>query len=80
MKMREIGIARYGEMKERTMRIGCGEQRVAPDEPQVWFTSPEALAKVLATGNRELVRIIAATVPGSLDELSRATGRAKSNP
>ena len=80
MTMLEIGVANYEEIKDRTMRIGRGEQRVAPDEPQVWFTSPEALAKVLATGNRELVRIIAASAPGSLDELARATGRAKSNP
>lgn len=46
---------------------------------KVWFTSTESFAKVLSAGNRELLRIIAENAPGSLDELARLTGRAKSN-
>ena len=65
-----VGIAGYEEMKARTMRIARGEQRVAPDEPRVWFTSRESFAKVLSAGNRELLRIIAEKAPGSLDELA----------
>ncbi len=75
----KVGIASYEEMKTRTMRIGRGEHRVAPDEPKVWFTSTESFAKVLSAGNRELLRIIAEKAPGSLDELAQMTGRAKSN-
>ena len=75
----KVGIASYEEMKARTMRIACGEQRVAPDEPKVWFTSTESFAKVLSAGNRELLRIIAEKAPGSLNELAQMTGRAKSN-
>ncbi len=45
----------------------------------VWFTSTESFAKVLSAGNRELLRVIAEKAPGSLDELARITGRAKSN-
>lgn len=52
---------------------------MAADEPRVWFTSMESFAKVLSAGNRQLLRIIAETTPGSLDELARLTGRAKSN-
>jgi predicted transcriptional regulator len=74
-----VGIASYEEMQDLTMRIARGEQRVARDEPRVWFTSTESFAKVLSADNRELLRIIAATAPDSLDELARATGRAKSN-
>ena len=43
----KVGIASYEDMKARTMAVARGERRVAPDEPQVWFTSTESFAKVL---------------------------------
>src|SRR6202167_6569927 len=75
----KVGIASYEDMKARTMAVARGEQRIAPDEPKVWFTSTESFAKVLSAGNRELLRIIAEKAPGSLDELARITGKGKSN-
>ncbi|MDZ5450533.1 helix-turn-helix domain-containing protein [Labrys sp. ZIDIC5] len=75
----KVGIADYEEMKARTMRIARGEEKPRPDEPKVWFTSTESFAKVLSAGNRELLRIIAEQAPGSVEELSDITGRAKSN-
>ena len=75
----KVGIASYDDMKARTMAVARGERRVAPDEPKVWFTSTESFAKVLSAGNRDLLRIIAEQAPGSLEELSRITGKAKSN-
>jgi predicted transcriptional regulator len=66
-------------MKARIMAVAGGERRVAADEPKVWFTSTEPFAKVLSAGNRELLRVIAEKAPGSLDELARITGKAKSN-
>jgi predicted transcriptional regulator len=75
----KVGIASYEEMKARTMRVARGEQRVETGEPSVWFTSTESFAKVLSAGNRELLRVIAERAPGSLEELARLTGRAKSN-
>jgi predicted transcriptional regulator len=75
----KVGIADYEEMKARTMRIARGEQHLAADEPKVWFPSTESFAKVLSAGNRDLLRIIAEKAPGSLEELSEITGRAKSN-
>ena len=74
-----IGIASFEEMKARTMEVARGEHRVSRTEPKVWFVSTESFAKVLSAGNRELLRLIAEQSPGSLDELSRMTGRAKSN-
>jgi predicted transcriptional regulator len=79
MTVLKVGIASYDEMKARTMAVARGERRVAAGEPQVWFTSMESFAKVLSAGNRELLRVIAEQAPGSLDELARLTGRAKSN-
>jgi len=75
----KVGIADYEEMKARTMRIARGEEKPRSDEPKVWFTSTESFAKVLSAGNRELLRIIAEQAPGSVEELSDITGRAKSN-
>jgi predicted transcriptional regulator len=74
-----VGIASYEDMKARTMAVARGEHRIAPDEPKVWFTSTESLAKVLSAGNRDLLRVIVEQAPGSLDELARITGKAKSN-
>jgi len=39
----------------------------------------ESFAKVLSSGNRELLRVIAEKAQGSLDELAQFTGKAKSN-
>ena len=75
----KVGIATYDEMKARTMAVARGERRVSRDEPKVWFTSTESFAKVLSASNRELLRVIAERSPGSLDELARITGKAKSN-
>ena len=75
----KVGIASYDEIKARTMAVARGERRVAPSEPRVWFTSTESFAKVLSAGNRKLLQLIASKAPGSLDELARLTGRAKSN-
>jgi predicted transcriptional regulator len=75
----KVGIATYEEMKARTMAVVRGEHRITPKEPKIWFTSTESFAKVLSAGNRELLRIIAERSPGSLDELARITGKAKSN-
>ena len=75
----KVGIASYEDMKARTIAVARGERRIAPDEPKVWFTSTESFAKVLSAGNRDLLRVIVEQAPGSLDELARITGKAKSN-
>src|ERR1700733_6492630 len=75
----KVGIATYSEMKARTLAVARGTRRIAPNEPKVWFTSTESFAKVLSAGNRDLLRVIAEKAPGSLDELARITGKAKSN-
>jgi len=75
----KVGIASYEEMKARTLAVARGETRVAAADPKIWFTSTESFAKVLSAGNRELLRVIAEQAPGSLDELARITGKAKSN-
>jgi predicted transcriptional regulator len=53
----KVGIASYEDMKARTLAVARGEQRIGPDEPKVWFTSTESVAKVLSAGNRDLLRV-----------------------
>lgn len=79
MKTLKIGIADYDRMKARTMAIARGEQRPAPGEPMVWFTSVESFAKVLSRRNRELLAMIARERPDSLTKLAALAGRNKSN-
>ena len=55
----KVGIASYAEMKARTMAVAQGKQRIAANEPKVWFTSTESFAKVLSAGNRALLQAIA---------------------
>lgn len=79
MKTLKVGIAKYAQMKARTMAVARGDYKPAKGEPQVWFTSMESFARVLSDRNRELLDLIAASRPGSLTELAAASGRAKSN-
>lgn len=75
----KVGIASAREMKQRSLAIARGDLRPSPDEPKVWFTSPESFAKVLSNKNRALLEFIAATHPESLQELAAQTGRKASN-
>lgn len=74
-----IGIASPAEYRARTMAIARGEVKPKAGEPKVWFTSIESVAKVLSDRNRELLAVIAAEQPDSLQALAERTGRAKSN-
>jgi predicted transcriptional regulator len=79
MNTLKVGIASLDEMKERTMKIARGELKPGPNDPKVWFTSPESFAKVLSNKNRALLELIAATQPESLHDLAEQTGRAPGN-
>ena len=79
MRTLKVGIASYEEMKARTLAIARGEYKPGPNEPRIWFTSPDSFAKVLSTNNRAVLEVIAATAPSSLTELAALTGRKKSN-
>jgi predicted transcriptional regulator len=79
MKTLRIGIASYDGMKQRTLDIAGGRSRQGRDDPTVWFTSLESVAKVLSDGNKHLLELIADRKPRSLAELEAISGRAKSN-
>ena len=79
MKTLRIGIASYADMKARTLAIARGELKPGADEPKLWFTSIESLARVLSDKNRLLLDLIIEQQPKSLAELETLSGRAKSN-
>ena len=75
----KIGIATYDQMKARTMAIAKGRHKPKRGEPKVWFTSMESFARILSDRNRELLDLMIETEPGSIAELAKLSGRAKSN-
>ena len=79
MKTLKIGIATLEQYRERTIAIAKGQYKPRRGEPKIWFTSLESFAKLLSARNRALLKLIAQTQPGSLQELADKTGRAKSN-
>jgi predicted transcriptional regulator len=79
MKTLRIGIASLADMKARTLAVARGELKVGRDEPKLWFTSIDSLARVLSDKNRLLLYLIIEQQPKSLAELEALSGRAKSN-
>jgi len=79
MSTLRVGIASLEEMKARTLAIARGEFKPAPQDPKVWFTSTESMARVLSAKNRELLETIRLKAPQSLTELAEQTGRKKPN-
>ena len=61
------------------MAIARGKYTPAKNEPKVWFESLGTLSQVLSDQNRDLLKIILLTNPGSLHELAERSGRATSN-
>ena len=79
MKILRIGVAPYEEMKARSMAIARGELKPKANEPKLWFTSIESLARVLSDKNWLLLDLIIERRPKSIAELESMSGRAKSN-
>lgn len=74
-----IGIASREDIHKRMLDIAKGVRRQQPDEPRVWFTSAEALARVLSKKNMMLIDIIRHAEPASVTELAERVGRKKTN-
>jgi predicted transcriptional regulator len=65
-----IGIARRDHRHKRMLDIAKGARRQSPDEPRIWFTSAEALARVLSRKNMALIEVIRHAEPASVTELA----------
>jgi predicted transcriptional regulator len=75
----KVGIAPRAAIARYAREIVLGRRSRMADDPDVWFNSVESFAKILSEKNRNLLTLIAERSPDSLEELSRMSGRAKSN-
>ena len=75
MKTLKIGIMSFADMQAYTIAIAKGKHKPKRGEPKVWFTSVESFARVLSERNRELLFLISAEKPRSLQELENISGR-----
>jgi len=74
-----IGIASREQIRRRSIEIAAGKRRPRPDEPKIWFTSLDAILRVLSDRNMLLLEVIRSSPPASLTELAEKTGMQKSN-
>jgi predicted transcriptional regulator len=74
-----IGIAPKDRIHQRMLEIARGARRQQPGEPRMWFTSWEALARVLSKKNMLLIEMIRDAEPQSVTELAKKVGRSKTN-
>jgi predicted transcriptional regulator len=78
-KTLHIGIASRTYIHKRMIDIAKGRIRQKSTDPTVWFTSWEALARVLSRQNMMLIEILREHAPESVTELARKVGREKTN-
>lgn len=74
-----IGIASREHIKRRSIEIAAGKRRRRPDEPRIWFTSLDAILRVLSDKNLLLLEMIRNSQPASVTELAESLGQKKSN-
>jgi predicted transcriptional regulator len=74
-----IGIASREQIKRRSIDIAAGKRRPRADEPKIWFTSLDAILRVLSDRNMLLLELIRNSQPQSLTELAERAGMQKSN-
>lgn len=70
----KIGIMSQKAFRARTLAIAKGQFKPKRNEPKIWFTSLNSLAKVFSDENLALLQVMAAKKPRSLRELAAITG------
>jgi predicted transcriptional regulator len=74
-----IGIASREQIKRRSIEIAAGKRQRRANEPKIWFTSLDAILRVLSDRNLLLLESIRNSQPASLTELAERMGMQKSN-
>ena len=65
--------------RKNTKAIASGKYKPPKNAPKIWFESVETCMQILSTKNIELLKLIEREKPASIEELSRISGRNKSN-
>jgi predicted transcriptional regulator len=74
-KVLKIGIASVPQQRSRSLAIAAGTRKRADDEPNVWFPSIAAMARVLSDENMALLKAVREQQPDSMDSLARVVGK-----
>lgn len=74
-----IGIAPRERIHKRMLDLAKGVRKLRPGDPRVWFTSWEALARVLSKKNMLLIEMIRDAEPESVTALAKKVRRNKTN-
>jgi predicted transcriptional regulator len=74
-KVMKVGIATVPEQRARSLAIAAGTRQRGEDEPNVWFPSVAAMARVLSDENMALLKAMRDQQPDSMDTLAKAVGK-----
>jgi predicted transcriptional regulator len=74
-----IGIATKDFIHKRMLAVAKGEHKQRPNDPRIWFTSFEALARVFSKFNVMLIEILREKDMASITDLAREVGKEKTN-
>ena len=74
-----IGVASKDYIHKRMQAVAKGRIKQLPDDPRVWFTSWEALARVFSKQNMMLIEILREKDLESITALAQEVGREKTN-
>ena len=74
-KVLKFGIAPVPAQRARTLAIATGTRQRGKDEPNVWFPTVTAMARVLSDENMALLKVIRESHPDSMDALAKAVGK-----
>ena len=74
-KVLKFGIAPVPVQRARSLAIAAGTRQPTKDEPNVWFPTVTAMARVLSDENMALLKVIRDSHPDSVDALAKAVGK-----
>lgn len=74
-KVLKIGIATVPEQRARSLAIAAGTRQRIAGEPNVWFPSVAAMARVLSDENMALLKAVREQQPDSMDTLAKVVGK-----
>lgn len=74
-KVLKFGIAAVPEQRARTLAIAAGTRKRVANEPNVWFPSVAAMARVLSDENMAILKVIREHQPESMDALAKSIGK-----
>jgi predicted transcriptional regulator len=78
-KVLKIGIASVPEQRARSLAIAAGKRQRLAGEPNVWFPSVTAMARVLSDDNMALLKAVREQQPDSMDSLAKVVGKLAPN-